>query len=88
MTHSWQEEPGQQDLDSLDGWAKSNNKVNCMGINANIFPEILQSHLHAGRGVAFKRSSSEQASRVLVNAESESKECRGCQEKGCALWQH
>lgn len=48
MTHSWKEEPEQQNLDSLDGWAKSNN-LNCMRINANPFPEVLQSHLHLPR---------------------------------------
>lgn len=39
--------------------------------------------MHAGRGVALRSSSWEQASRVLVNSESESKEWCGCQEKGC-----
>lgn len=48
MTHSWKEEPEQQNLDSLDGWAKSNN-LNCMRINANPFPEVFQSHLHLPR---------------------------------------
>lgn len=52
MTHSWKEEPEQKDLDSLDGWAKSNN-INCVGINANIFPEVLKATcMHAGRGPA------------------------------------
>lgn len=67
MTPSWEEEPEQQDLDSLDWWAKSSNNTNHMGINANIFPEVYKATcMHAGRGVAFKSSSSEQASRVLA----------------------
>ena len=39
-----------------------------MGINANIFPEVYKATcMHTGRGVVFKSSSSEQASRVLVS---------------------
>lgn len=56
MTHSWKEGPEEQNLDSLDGWAKSNH-LNCMRINADPFPEVLQSHLHLhGEGGAPKIS--------------------------------
>ena len=60
-----------------------------MGINANIFPEVYKATcMHAGRGVVFKSSSSEQASRVLVSSKSEPKERCGCQEKGYGVWEH
>lgn len=88
MTHSWEEEPEQQDLDCPNGWTKCN--LNCTGINASIFPEVLGSHLHVpreGRSPPESRAS-EPASRLLVNSQRESEECSQCRAKRCDVWLH